>query len=176
MATAIRSLEQIYAVMGSIVNIKVLSVAGFDPSAGAGVLADIKTFQTFDCHGLAVITCQTIQHEGDFKGLLEVDEKIIESQIRLLFDRYDIQVVKVGMVVSFDQLKRIIDLIRSLNKEVRFVWDPILETSTGFKVHSPLEIKKCFDLFGAKDLITPNKFEMESVFGSVDKGVSNTNF
>ncbi|MFT6850329.1 MAG: hydroxymethylpyrimidine/phosphomethylpyrimidine kinase [Sphingobacteriales bacterium] len=137
----------------------VLSLAGFDPSAGAGVLADIKTFELLNCNGLGVITCNTIQNESEFIGLIAVDENLITKQLEILFERYLVKVVKIGMVASFQQLKFLTNLLRSLNNDIKIIWDPILETSSGYKIHEDIKGMDIQDVFEKLYLITPNPKE-----------------
>ena len=136
-----------------------LSLAGFDPSAGAGVLADIKTFELHNCNGLGVITCNTIQNESEFIGLTPIVDKLITNQLEILFERYIVDVVKIGMVSSFQQLKFLINTLRSLNNEIKIIWDPILETSSGFKIHDVVEGHDIQEIIKRIYLITPNPKE-----------------
>ncbi|MBL0288951.1 MAG: bifunctional hydroxymethylpyrimidine kinase/phosphomethylpyrimidine kinase [Bacteroidetes bacterium] len=62
----------------------VLSIAGFDPSGGAGLLADIKTIESHKVYGLGVLTCSTLQNELVFKEINWLETAYIKNQIKLL--------------------------------------------------------------------------------------------
>lgn len=110
----------------------VLSIAGFDPSAGAGVLADVKTFEQHKVYGLSVLTANTIQTENKFSEIHWMNEKIILKSIEELFSTYPIDVVKVGIVSSLESLKSIVETIKTHNRNAKIVWDTVLRSSTGF--------------------------------------------
>ena len=77
-----------------------LTIAGFDPSGGAGILADCKTFEQNKTQGLAVITANTLQTEDSFKRVDWMTDEIILEQLNLLLDRYKIRFIKIGLIVS----------------------------------------------------------------------------
>ena len=65
----------------------VLTIAGFDPSSGAGLSADIKTFEALKCYGFAVCTANTIQNDTDFEECIWIDKEVMKSQISILFKK-----------------------------------------------------------------------------------------
>ncbi|HKC67286.1 MAG TPA: hydroxymethylpyrimidine/phosphomethylpyrimidine kinase [Bacteroidia bacterium] len=139
----------------------VLSIAGFDPSGGAGVLADIKTFESNKVYGLGVISANTFQNDEEF---VKVDwvpvEKIIE-QIALLQKRFEFEYVKIGLIENVEALQKIVSYLHEQNPDVKIVWDPILKASAGFEFHKQIDSgvieKICNQLF----MITPNMPEAE---------------
>jgi len=142
----------------------VLSIAGFDPSAGAGVLADIKTFENIGVYGLGVTTAITYQNDVSFDALdwLETDQII--KQIEILSKRFSFEFVKVGLVRSLDQLQEIVNYLKSINTNCKIIWDPILKATAGFEFHNKIDSvifkEVCSQLF----LITPNLKEAEIIF------------
>ena len=138
----------------------ILTIAGFDPSAGAGILADIKTFEQLKTYGIAIPTAYTIQTENQF---IEVEWVVIEKvlfQIELFLKEYTIQAIKIGIVSSLSDLKLIIQKIRNINYKVPIVWDTVLKSTTEF---SFLEIENQQDLeaiLQSIQLITPNHDEV----------------
>ncbi|MBN8702952.1 MAG: hydroxymethylpyrimidine/phosphomethylpyrimidine kinase [Bacteroidetes bacterium] len=114
-----------------------LSIAGFDPSGGAGVLADIKTFEAHKTYGLAVITGNTIQNENTFESVEWVDLTTIEKQIKILFSSYPIEYAKIGIVSGLEMLSSIIAILKSLNPTIKIIWDPIIKASAGFEFFTP---------------------------------------
>jgi hydroxymethylpyrimidine/phosphomethylpyrimidine kinase len=142
-----------------------LSIAGYDPTAGAGVIADVKTFEMFRVYGMAIITSNTLQTDDNFQAVQWLDIYEIKKQIEVLFSKYDFNVLKIGLVQSFDALKQIILLVKKLNPVIQIVWDPILKSSSGFDLHSC----KSFDIGFLEEnctLITPNWNEFKLLWGN----------
>jgi len=78
----------------------VLTIAGFDPSGGAGVLADVKTVEQHQVYGLAIITGNTIQTENEFLKMEWIPIDFVLESIEILFNKYEIKAVKIGIVPS----------------------------------------------------------------------------
>jgi hydroxymethylpyrimidine/phosphomethylpyrimidine kinase len=142
----------------------VLSIAGYDPCGGAGVLADVKTFETHDVLGFAVATSITIQNENEFNNVYWLTFQQIKEQIEILFKIYTIDVVKIGLVENIDVLNSIIDVLFSVNKNVKIIWDPILKSSTGFNFHTNLNAQTFNNVMSKIYLITPNLMEAQHLF------------
>lgn len=141
----------------------ILTIAGFDPSAGAGVLADIKTFEQLKTYGVAIPTAYTIQTEDSFFEANWVGMDKIVFQIELLMGKYKIEAVKIGIVSSLKDLKKIVLKIREINKNVPIIWDTVLKSTTAF---SFLEIGNKDDLemiLKSIQLITPNNNEVSKL-------------
>jgi len=146
----------------------ILTIAGHDPSGGAGITSDIKTFEAHGLYGLSVCTAITVQNDIDFKDCIWTDLEVILSQVETLIERFDISVVKIGIVKSWETLSLILDKLHSLNPKVKVVLDPIFKASTGFDFHSNENQnlldsiwKKCF-------IITPNYDEIQSLYPHLD--------
>ncbi len=146
----------------------VLTIAGFDPSSGAGLTTDIKTFEALKCYGLAVCTANTIQNDIEFTKCHWVDIEVIKNQIEILFDRFDIEYVKIGIVQNWKMLNEIIDFLLEKNDSIKIVLDPILKSTSGYDLkdsthHSRLESE--FDKMLDKIyLLTPNYQEIEKLY------------
>lgn len=136
----------------------ILTIAGFDPSGGAGVLADVKTFEQLKLQSSAVITANTIQTEDSFDSVNWIDEEIVMNQLKTLLDRYQFEVVKIGLIKSENQLNKILELLHQHNKKVKVIWDPILSASAGFEFHEDLKID-----YSKVFLVTPNLGESEKL-------------
>ncbi|BAV94996.1 hydroxymethylpyrimidine/phosphomethylpyrimidine kinase [Ichthyobacterium seriolicida] len=140
----------------------VLTIAGLDPSASAGVYSDIKTFESLKVYGLAVPTANTLQTEKDFiKANWIPTEQIIE-QLQLILDNYSIKFAKIGIVEDLQILTKIIDII--YDKGINIILDPILKSSSGFSFHKEDNYRQLIDVFGKCFLITPNYNEITSLF------------
>lgn len=110
---------------------KVLVVAGYDPSGGAGVLADVKTLEANGVYAYAVCTAMTIQHEWDFRRVDWLDEKVVFEQIDICFASAGFEWVKMGITASTVAAGRIIQHLQQHNPGVKVVWDPVIKASTG---------------------------------------------
>lgn len=134
----------------------VLSIAGFDPSAGAGILADIKTFEANQVYGLGVCTALTFQHESQFDGLSWVSLTDIIRQMEVLYQCYQIDVVKIGLVENIKILVEIVRVIHAFNPQSKIVFDPILKASAGFNFHNTMTLETLKEVLVHLWLITPN--------------------
>jgi hydroxymethylpyrimidine/phosphomethylpyrimidine kinase len=108
----------------------VLSIAGFDPAGGAGVLADIKTFAALRCHGLAVLTALTAQNTQGVAGIHVVPSEFVAAQIDALFADSDIAAVKIGMLASPAIVKTVAQRLAE-HRPRHVVLDPVLAASSG---------------------------------------------
>lgn len=138
----------------------VLSIAGFDPSAGAGVLADIKTFEQHKAYGFAINTANTIQTENEFVSVQWTALDFVLQSIKTLFQAYEIKAVKIGIVPSLDYLKSIVFLIKRLSIETKIVWDTILKSTTEFDFLAIENQNDLIAILNEIDLITPNYNEI----------------
>ena len=137
-----------------------ISIAGLDPSGGAGILADIKTFEAHDVIGFGVCTAITYQHESEFEGVDWLSEKQIIQQIDVLLKKYPVRFFKIGLIENLNVLKAVVDHIRQKVIDAFIVWDPIMKASAGFTFHNESQP----DITNYKiDLITPNMEEIDSI-------------
>ncbi|HZJ35969.1 MAG: hydroxymethylpyrimidine/phosphomethylpyrimidine kinase [Flavobacteriaceae bacterium] len=135
----------------------VLSIAGMDPSAGAGLLADVKTFEALNCYGLAVNTANTVQNDEIFKSCQWLPEALIFQQLEILLNRFQIEVVKIGIIEDLLILNKVIDELLIRNKNIRIIWDPVLKSSSGYALQDPQELQEHLDEVLEKVfLVTPN--------------------
>ncbi len=142
----------------------VLSIAGFDPSGGAGVVADCKTFEAHHHFGLSVSTSITFQNEHSFKGMRWLSYKDIIRQLSSLFDEYKIDYVKIGLIKDLKTLAKIIKYLKFRNDKITILWDPILASSSGFVFHKKMKKKKIKKLLKQIEIITPNFKEISNLY------------
>lgn len=141
----------------------VLTIAGFDPSAGAGILSDIKTFEQHHVYGLAINTGNTIQTENHFYEMHWTDLDFVLRSIKMLFEKHDIKGVKIGIIPSLTYLKSIVQEIKTLSPKTIIIWDTILKSSTDFTFIS-IDNKSTFiEVIRNIDLITPNYIELSKL-------------
>lgn len=134
----------------------VLTIAGFDPCGGAGVLADIKTFEQVQVQGMAIITAHTIQTENRFVCLEWQEIDRIQKGIRTLMDQYKIDVIKIGVVRDFEFLKAVVECVKSQNGNAFIIWDPVITSSSGFNFFKEEDLRDLSSIAETIDLITPN--------------------
>lgn len=142
----------------------VLSIAGFDPSGGAGVLADVKTFEQHKVQGMAVVTGNTIQTEDAFLKVDWVNEDFIKKQLETLLLQYKFEYIKIGLIPSFEFLLRILNIPELTTTKV--IWDPILSASAGFDFRHQLECLE--EVLASIDILTPNWHEIKALSGEED--------
>ncbi|MDD5569782.1 MAG: hydroxymethylpyrimidine/phosphomethylpyrimidine kinase [Bacteroidales bacterium] len=146
--------------------VNVLTIAGFDPSGGAGILADIKTFEANEVYGVAVVTALTYQNDLEFNDLEWVSEAKIKRQIEIVSKRYDFDFVKIGIIENLEVLDKIVDFLKSKNGKIKIIWDPVLKASAGFDFHKSIDFKKLINICAKVYMLTPNYEELMKLFPS----------
>ena len=136
-----------------------LTIAGFDPSAGAGALADVKTLEANGVYGLAACTALTVQNDVAFAHVSWVGLAIIQDQIRQLLLRFRIDFVKVGLIESLPVLQALVQWLKAQNPAVRIVWDPVLQATAGYEFHPQPEQALLQAICQGLALLTPNQPE-----------------
>lgn len=147
----------------------VLSIAGFDPSAGAGVLADIKTFEQHQVYGFAINTANTIQTENEFVAIQWTELNFVLQSIETLFKSYEIKAVKIGITPSLDHLKSIVFLIKSLSSTTKIVWDTVLKSTTEFDFLDIQNQNDLISILNKIEIITPNYNEVLKLIPTENK-------
>lgn len=110
---------------------KVLVVAGYDQSGGAGVLADVKTLEAHGVYGFAVCTALTFQNERRISKVEWLSAAAIVEQIDLCFETSDFEWVKMGVTESTGSAAAIIGHLKRRRPGVRVVLDPVIRASSG---------------------------------------------
>lgn len=144
------------------------SIAGFDSTGGAGLLADIKTMEQTGVHGLGVCTAITYQNENRIDKIDWLSTEQILQQLRVLFETYQPTVAKIGIVRDAEMLNSIVNFLMSKNKKILIIWDPIIKSTSGFDFHS-VKIEWFHSLKNIF-LITPNISEVKMLTGINDDG------
>ena len=150
----------------------ILTIAGLDPSSGAGITSDIKTFEAHGLYGLSVCTAVTVQNDVDFKNCIWIDKTVIINQIKALFERFSISVVKIGIIESWDVSLEVIQTLKRLNPKIKIVLDPILKASAGFEFHTSKNLKTLEKVLDNCNFVTPNYNEIKALFP--DKNIEET--
>ncbi|OCB76895.1 hydroxymethylpyrimidine/phosphomethylpyrimidine kinase [Flavobacterium crassostreae] len=138
----------------------VLSIAGFDPSGGAGVLADCKTFEQHQVVGLAVLTANTIQTAERFFAIQWTPLDFVLESISKLLQTHPVAVAKIGIVPSLAYLSEVVATIKRLSPNTKIVWDTVLKSSTNFDFLTIENQAQLLTIIEQIDLITPNYTEI----------------
>jgi hydroxymethylpyrimidine/phosphomethylpyrimidine kinase len=142
----------------------VMSIAGFDPTAGAGLLADVKCFEQHEVYGFGICSALTIQTDHDFLKNDWLNAEQIIDQMRPLLHRFEISAVKIGLIKSITVLLEVIANLKKYAPNIRIVMDPVLKASAGYEFHDWEDgLNKLRPVLKQIDLITPNYPEMLSL-------------
>jgi hydroxymethylpyrimidine/phosphomethylpyrimidine kinase len=109
----------------------VLSVAGFDPSAGAGIMADLKTFAAHNCYGVAAITALTVQNTQGVSSVQPVEPPVLRASILALLSDVRVKALKIGMLCNQATAEVLGEILES-NPDLPAVLDPVVRSSNNF--------------------------------------------
>lgn len=141
-----------------------MTIAGFDPSGGAGILNDIKTFHALGIYGTAVITALTAQNPSRVEAIEPVSTNFIEKQMDTVLEDYSIKYAKTGMLYSTENVKVVSEKV--VFHELNIVVDPVMVAGSGgsLSIEGYAESLKKYLLPQAM-LVTPNIMEAEQLSG-----------
>ena len=142
----------------------VLSIGGSDPSSGAGIQSDIKTFENHGVYGFTVITAITSQNTKKISKILPISSKIIRSQLESVLSDFQIDSIKIGMMYDSSIIKAVHVMIK--NQKCPIVVDPIIESTTKailLKKSAITDYRKM--IIPLATIITPNKRESKILSG-----------
>ena len=143
----------------------VLSIGGSDPSSGAGIQSDIKTFENHGVYGLTVITAITSQNTKKISKILPISSDIIKSQLESVLNDFKIDAIKIGMLYDVSIIKAVHSMIKK--QKCPIVVDPIIESTTKtilLKKSAIKDYKKM--IIPLATIITPNKQEAKILSGT----------
>ena len=134
----------------------IVSIAGVDPSGGAGVLADLKAMSALGGYGCAVIAALTAQNTQGVTGVEAVSADFVALQLKTLFEDVRIDAVKIGMLSDVDVIKAVAAAIR-LYRPRFVVLDPVMVAKSGDRLlpESCVEVLKS-ELLPLTTVLTPN--------------------
>jgi hydroxymethylpyrimidine/phosphomethylpyrimidine kinase len=147
--------------------IKVLSIAGSDPSSGAGIQADIKTFHALGAFGMAVPAALTVQNSRGVVSLEPVAPNMVSKQLDAIFGDIKPDATKTGMLLTRQNVIAVAKTVKRF-RHANLIIDPVLRSSSGkilLKNDAVTALKK--HLFPLALLVTPNIPEAEALTGSL---------
>jgi len=142
-----------------------LSIAGSDPTGGAGLQADLQVFRSHGVHGGAITTALTVQDTARVHQVLPVFPSVVLDQIRVLLADFVPDAVKIGMLATDDVVRNVSYGLAKLPHGVPVVVDPILNASDGSALLERRAIPALKELMMGRRLITPNIPEAETLSG-----------
>ncbi|WP_313093404.1 hydroxymethylpyrimidine/phosphomethylpyrimidine kinase [Chryseobacterium flavum] len=134
----------------------VISIAGFDPTGGAGLLSDSKTFEQSKVMGLGVCTALTLQTASKCLSLDWRPVEEVTGAIQVLMENYPVSAVKIGIVRDAEFLGKIVEAVQKYNSEIKMVWDPVLKSTSEFTFFDLETLSQLKDTINKLSLITPN--------------------
>jgi hydroxymethylpyrimidine/phosphomethylpyrimidine kinase len=144
---------------------KALTIAGSDNSGGAGIQVDLKVFKECGLFGLSAITSITVQNSKGVQLTQAINPDILYSQIRSLAEDTKIDAVKIGMILSKENVNVISKAVKEF-KLKNIVLDTVLKSSSGKYLLEKNAINDFIEyLIPLADIITPNKSEAEELTG-----------
>lgn len=142
-----------------------LTVAGFDPSCGAGIAADLKTFAAHGCYGVAAITSLTVQNTQGVEDVQNTPTATLRAQLESLAKDSEIAAVKIGMLGNRGNAVAVAEFLDA-HKFAHVVHDPVMKSSSGTELLDAAGIKFiATELLKRSTVITPNVPEAEVLTG-----------
>ena len=154
----------------------VLSIAGLDPSGGAGIGADVKTATAMGVYGMTALTTVTVQHPGAVDRVAPLPAAIVAEQVMSLLKTMPIHAIKIGMLGSAEIAEALIPILEGINVPV--VIDPVRVATSGATL-GHVDHLTMDRLIEQSSVITPNDDELLALTGdtppgrwAIDRGVA----
>jgi hydroxymethylpyrimidine kinase/phosphomethylpyrimidine kinase len=142
-----------------------LSIAGLDPSGGAGTIADVKTFSAFGCFATAAVTSLTFQNTVKVFGAVHQTADTVRQQVEPILHDFDVDAVKTGMLPTVEIINEVANLFHEHGLK-NIVVDPVVRSTSGYDLIDNMALQALIrQLFPIADLVTPNIPEAERITG-----------
>ena len=149
-----------------------LTIGGFDPSCGAGIAADLKTFAAYGCYGIAAITSLTVQNTQGVEAVHNTPGAELREQLEVLVKDCEIAAVKIGMLGNRGNAVVIAEFLDA-HKFAIVVHDPVMKSSTGSELLDAGGVKYITtELLKRATVLTPNVPEAEILTGTEIKDIA----
>ncbi|MCH2186683.1 bifunctional hydroxymethylpyrimidine kinase/phosphomethylpyrimidine kinase [Myxococcota bacterium] len=142
-----------------------LTIAGSDPTGGAGLQADLQVFSACQVHGSAVVTALTVQDSAKVHRVLPVFPSVVLDQLRCLLADTPPAATKLGMLATDDVARSVQLGLADLPTHTPVVIDPVLAASDGTSLLESRAQRVLLELIGRAALVTPNLIEAEGLTG-----------
>lgn len=151
---------------------KALTIAGFDPSGGAGLQADLKVFHSCHVYGLSVVSCLTAQNTSGVSSIMPVDAGFVGKQLNVILSDLRPDATKVGMLYTAAHVRAVVRCILKFGLK-NIVLDPVILSSTGKSLAQKGAVRAMRkDLLPLCTVITPNLHEAGVLAGIAVRTVS----
>jgi hydroxymethylpyrimidine/phosphomethylpyrimidine kinase len=143
----------------------VLTIAGTDPSGGAGIQADLKTFAALGCYGMSVITALVAQNTCGVRAIHSVPPDFVKAQLLAVLEDIEPDTIKIGMVHSVELVDAIAEVLANY-PSIPIIFDPVMIATSGHRLIEEDTIAAIISkLFPLAKLITPNMDEASLLAG-----------
>ena len=144
-----------------------LTIAGSDPSGGAGVQADLKTFSALGVFGMSALTALTVQNTRGVSDVHLVPDSFVQDQISNIFADIRVNAIKVGMIATADIASAVANTLREVASSVPIVVDPVMVAKGGSPLLAPSAVDALTkELLPLAEIITPNLEESAALLGT----------
>ncbi len=143
----------------------VLTIAGSDSGGGAGIQADLKTFQAFNCYGTSVITAITAQNTREVTAIQGVLPSVVDAQLVAVLEDFPVAAAKTGMLFSVEIIRAVRSRWRRAGAGRPLVVDPVMVASTGARLLETAAEQELIEFLREATIITPNLPEAEVILG-----------
>ncbi len=147
-----------------------LTVAGFDPSSGAGIVADLKTFWNHHLNGVSAVTALTVQSTPGVRGVEPVSAPLLRQTLDCLAQDLPLAGIKIGMLASAEIVEEVASFLgRGGVDRSRIVLDPVIRSSSGAELLSQEGVRHLREhLLPQVGWVTPNLDELAALTGEAD--------
>ncbi|MDQ3321413.1 MAG: hydroxymethylpyrimidine/phosphomethylpyrimidine kinase [Acidobacteriota bacterium] len=140
-----------------------LTIAGLDPSGGAGIIADVKTFTAFGCFATAAVASLTFQNTCAVFGAVHQNAESVRGQVQPLVEDFEIAALKTGMLPTREIIEETARIIKENNLK-NLVVDPVIRSTSGFDLIDDAALRSLIEkLFPLAEIVTPNLPEAERI-------------
>lgn len=144
---------------------KVLTIAGFDGSGGAGIQADLKTFSALGCYGTTALTALPVQNTMGVRSIYNIDTICLEEQIKAILEDMLMNAIKIGMLHRQEVIESVATLLKHYHA-TNIVLDPVMVAKSGDKLLMPKAISSMKEkLLPITTVLTPNLSEASELLG-----------
>lgn len=141
------------------------TIAGFDPTGGAGIGVDLAVFEAYGAVGKAVVTVETEQDEGGVRRLGARDPHVVAEELRAVLDDHDPAAIKIGALGTQAMAEAVAEVLSGGNMRW-VVLDPVLAASAGGPLLEPDAVSRLVEILGSVvDVVTPNAPEADVLLG-----------